>query len=328
MRRLLAAALIFLALGPVPGAQKRLPPPDTRSQRIAAHRLAFPAERSGALRFVGGWRLASPNRTFGGFSAMAVVAPGRFQLVSDSGVGALMTLNPDGRVNGVRIARLPGPGRKLRRKSQSDFEAMAVDRATGKAWVALEGLNQVWRLDAALTRIESRARLPKPRWPINSGPEAMARLADRRTLIFSEDGGDDPRGREALLFGGDPAVPGAKAIRFIYDAEGKGLVSDAAPLPDGRVLLVHRRLGFSPVFTTILATIDPADIRAGVVLRSRTIGRVPEPLAENYEGAAVEIRGGRTYLWLVSDDNFNGWQRTLLMQFELTGILDSKKAAP
>ena len=53
---------------------------------------------------------------------------------------------------------------------------MLVDRQSGRTWLALEGLNQVWRLDPTLTHVESRRALPEPAWPSNSGPEAMARL--------------------------------------------------------------------------------------------------------------------------------------------------------
>ena len=328
MRRALAAILIFLLVGLAPATDQRLTKVDKSSQRITAIALDQPATATGMLRFVRGWRLESPNPVFGGFSALAVTGPDRFQLASDGGYGARLTLRTDGRVDDAHIALLPSPGRRADKKSATDFEAMTFDRTSGATWVALEGRNQVWRFDAALTRVESRAALPKPRWPVNSGPEAMVRLADGRTLIFSEDADDDPRGRAALLSAGDPAVPGTRATRFVYAAEGKGLVSDAAALPDGRILLVHRTLGFRPVFTTTLAIVDPADIRPGGVIRSRAIGRVPAPLAENYEGVAVEVRDGRTFLWLVSDDNFNSWQRSLLVEFELVGLPDSKKAAP
>src|SRR3546814_13516977 len=85
----------------------------------------------------------------------------------------------------------------------------------------------------------------------------MVRLADGRTIVLSEGADDDPRGREALLYVGDPAEPGPEPIRFLYDLDGRGPVSDAAPLPDGRILLVPRRPGFDPVFTTILQVADP-----------------------------------------------------------------------
>ena len=117
---------------------------------------------------------------------------------------------------------------------------------------------EIWRLDPDLSKIESRRKLPEPRWPKNSGPEAMVRLADGRTIVFSENADDDSRGREGLIYAGDPAVPGPAPLRFFYDSDGRGLVSDAAALPDGRILLVHRRLGFDPVFTTIVAIVTAA----------------------------------------------------------------------
>lgn len=327
MRRLVLAALIFLILGPVPGTVQHFVLVDRTSQHVEARPLRYPPGQTGMLRFVRGWRLVASNDAFGGFSALAVIGPDRFQLMGDNGYWTRLTIRPGGTVAAARIATLPVGDGASQRKSQRDVESMIFDPATRQTRVALEGINQVWRLDPALNHIESRARLPEPHWPSNRGPEAMARLADGRTVIFSEDADDDPRGREALLFTGDPSEPGTRAIRFFYDAEGKGLVSDAAPLPDGRILLVHRRLGLTPVFTTILAIVDPADIHPGTTLTSSPIGRVPVPLAENYEGAAVVEREGRTFLWLVSDDNFNSWQRSLLVGFELVNLPGSKKAA-
>ena len=331
MRRLFFAALIFCALGPVPGTVHRFPV-DNLTQRAAARPLVFAPQTRGPMRFMRGWHLVSPHSYFGGFSGLARIGPGTFQLIGDNGYAAQLTMDASGRFAAVHIRPLPTPDGRPATKTMADTEALFVDPARGQAWIALEGINQIWHLDADLATIEARHRLPEPRWPANSGAEAMARLADGRTVIFSEGADDDPRGTEALLYTGDPAAPGPPPIRFFYDSRGKGLVSDAAPLPDGRILLVHRRLGFDPVFTTIIAMVDPADIAKDAVVRSQTIGRVPRPLAENYEGASVTVENGRTWLWLVSDDNFNTWQRSLLLQFELVDLPlartpDSKKAA-
>ncbi len=331
MRRLFFAALIFLALGPVPGTVQRFPI-DNLTQRATARPLAVPRQASGTMRFVRGWHLVSAHSYFGGFSGLARIGPGTFQLIGDNGYATRLTMDTRGRVTAVHIAPLPTPDGRPATKAMADTEALFVDPASGHGWIALEGINQIWRLDADLTTIESRRRLPEPRWPANRGAEAMARLPDGRTVVLSEDADDDPRGTEALLYTGDPAAPEPPPIRFFYDSRGKGLVSDAAPLPDGRILLVHRRLGFDPVFTTIIAMGDPADIAKDAVVRSQTIGRVPRPLAENYEGASVTVENVRTWLWLVSDDNFNTWQRSLLLQFELLDLPqrqtpDSKKAA-
>lgn len=324
MRRPLFAALIFLAIGPVPGTHQRFPVDDL-TQKISVQPLHLAAADGGMMRLIRGWRLDSPHSKFGGFSALARIGPDRFQIVGDNGYGVRLTLPAAGGAKDVRIFAMPVPKGQPRNKSVVDMEAMFVDPVSGKTWVALEGLHQIWRLDADLRHVETRRRLPGVRWRANSGAEAMARLPDGRTIIFSEDGGDDRREREALVYVGDPAVPGKPPLRFFYDSQGKGLVSDAAPLPDGRLLLVHRRLGFNPLFTTIVAIVDPADIRKDGVVRSQAIGRVPRMLADNYEGAAISVEGARTFLWLVSDNNFNVWQRNLLLQFELTGLPQHRK---
>jgi len=327
MRRLLPAALIFLTLGPVPWTGFRYPVVD-RSQTASARPLLYPAATGGTLRFVEGWRLTSSNSMFGGFSALALRGDRRFLLIGDNGQATRLTLGADGAVSDVTIAALPTPPRSPQRKAFTDAEAMVRDPVTGKLWIALEGINQVWRIDAGLTRVESRRRSPALyRWPANRGPEAMVRLKDGRTILFSEGEDRNDYGTEALVYTDDPAVPGKPPLLFYYDAEGKGQVSDAAPLPDGRILLVHRRLGLGPLFTTTLAIVDPADIGKGRVVRSLAIGQVPEPLRENYEGAAVAVEDGRTFVWLVADDNFNSWQRSLLLKFELVDLPDSKKAA-
>lgn len=331
MRRLFFAALIFVALGPVPWEVHRFPVDDL-TQRAAAQPLVFAPQTSGAMRFVRGWHLVSPHSHFGGFSALARTGPGEFRLIGDNGYATRLTIDAADRIAAVDIRPLPTPDGRPATKAMADTEALFIDPVSGKGWVALEGINQIWRLDAGLTTIEARRRLPDPRWPANRGAEALARLGDGRTVIFSEDADDDPRGTEALFYVGDPTAPGPAPIRFFYDSRGKGLVSDAVALPDGRILLIHRRLGFDPVFTTTIAIVDPADIAKDTVVRSQAIGRVPRPLAENYEGAAVSVEGGRTYVWLVSDNNFNRWQRSLLLQFELVDLPparkpDSKKAA-
>jgi hypothetical protein len=332
MRRLLFATLIFLALGPVPGTVHRFPV-DNLTQRASARPLVFAPKTSGAMRFVRGWHLVSAHSRFGGFSGIARIAPDRLLLIGDNGYHTRLTFDRDGQLAAFRIAPLPVPPGWPDRKTMLDSESLFVDRAQGTAWVGLERINQLWRFDSELTRLEARHAPAALRdWPRGRGPEAMVQLADGRIIILAEGGRKDPRQNRAVLLAGYPGATSAPPTRFFYDSQGKGAVSDAAPLPDGRLLLVHRRLGFDPVFTTIIGIVDPADIAKDAVVRSLTVGRVPRPLAENYEGASVTVENGRTWLWLVADNNFNRWQRSLLLQFELLDlppkkIPHSKKAA-
>lgn len=332
MRRIVLAALIFLAIGPVP-MQTVHYTKDNFVQQASARPLDIRPASAGALHFVRGWHLTSPHSRFGGFSAVARVGPHGVLLVGDNGYATWLRLGASGRLELDRIAALPVPDGWPDRKSMVDAESMFIDSVAGKACVGFERTNQLWRFDEAMTRLDARLAPAAMRdWPKGRGPEAMVRLADGRVVIFAEGGRRDPRSNRAVMFAGDPGAVARPPLRFHYDSEGKGSVSDAAPLPDGRILLVHRKVGWNPVFTSTIAIVDPAHIRAGAVLRSQTIGVVPRALADNFEGAAVEVADGRTYLWLVSDDNFQRWQRSLLVQFELVDLppkrtADSKKAA-
>lgn len=331
MRLIFVIALFFLLLDPLAGHRRHRP--DNLSQIVIARpinmasdqRLAAPGDQ---LRFIRGWNLMSDHSHFGGFSAMALVAPRRFQLIGDAGWWSRLTLGEDGRVRDVVIRPLPRPAGSPARtgKAYVDAEALAYDPATRQSLIALESIDQIWRINPAMTQVIARRHIAAMTdWPPNGGSEAMVRLDDGRTLILSEAANDDARGTKALLFHSDPLASSKVPERFFYDAGGKGLVSDAAQLPDGRVLIIHRRLGPSPLFTTILAVADPADIAADGVWKSREIGRVPVMLRENYEGTAIEVDQGRTYVWLISDSNFNIWQRSLLLQFELRPLPASKK---
>ncbi len=51
---------------------------------------------------------------------------------------------------------------------------------------------------------------------------------------------------------------------------------------------------------------------------TRPVAELAPPLnVDNMEGLAVRREGARVFFYLVSDDNFSGAQRTLLMKFEL-----------
>jgi hypothetical protein len=62
------------------------------------------------------------------------------------------------------------------------------------------------------------------------------------------------------------------------------------------------------------ADIAPDSMLDGPVLIEADLGHE----IDNMEGLAVHQEGGRTILTIISDDNFSPWQRTLLLEFELT----------
>ena len=316
-RRVRWAGRLFLALliavGLAPGTWVRSAPTILSDERRLLDMMPLDGPTSlGELEVTGVWQLESPNMFFGGYSALAALGDGRLLAVSDS--GAKLVFAPPG-----RAARLPEFGQLVARgelvKAMADAEALARDPATGQVWAAFEHDNMIERYDARL-QPTGRARPGAMRgWPSNAGPEAMVRLADGRFIVLSE---DPPRwfgrARAGLLFPGDP-VGGGEAVEFEFRPPAGFAPSDMALLPDGRALILARRVdwGLPPGFRNKLLIADPAEARAGKPWPWRELADLSALPSDNFEGLAIEAaNGGAVTLWLISDDNHATFQRTLL----------------
>ena len=93
----------------------------------------------------------------------------------------------------------------------------------------------------------------------------------------------------------------------------------ATTLPNGSVYVLLRK--FSPLtgVAVRVARLAVPESPTASLAQLQTIAEIAPPLTiDNFEGIANwTARDGRSYLYIVSDDNFNPLQRTLLMQFEL-----------
>ncbi len=94
-----------------------------------------------------------------------------------------------------------------------------------------------------------------------------------------------------------------------------------AVLPSGDVLILERSFIPPASLAARIRLLAAADIAPGARLRGTEIAYLRPPLiVDNFEGMAVGRDGrGRTVLYLVSDDNYNALQRTLLLMFEWVG---------
>jgi hypothetical protein len=331
MRRIFLALLLFTLLAPLPGSQLARPAPDlTQQLDIVPVPDVLPGQRFGALTLVKAWDISSVHHEFGGISGLSLTGDHAFLMVSDVGYRLRFTLSVDGQAGSSRFEKLPPPNPAYTGKFHFDGEAVAHDPASGRYWTAMEGTGQIWSFTADDVRT-LRTRQPAfESWPDNGGVEALARLPDGRFIALSETAGPSGR-REGVIFAGDPGDPKTAMTRFFYDSGGQGDVTEVAALPDGRVIIVHRLLGWSPVFITSIAIADPRGLKAGATLTSRPIAVISDPrLAENYEGAAVAEGPDGLSLWLVSDDNLQDWQTTRLVRFIIdpAALVPAKRAAP
>ncbi len=275
-----------------------------------------PARRDvGRLHFLGGWQLSSPDDRFGGLSALHV-ENSEALAVSDAGMVLRFPLpgTPDPHVRFQPVEQGPGPGR---RRTTRDTEGLMVDG--DRLWISFERYNAIWRYDRASLRGESGAQPPAMRgWWGNSGPEAMVRLPDGRTLVLEEGLEDGAPFRDAILFAGDPAVQGTATLSLRYRRPPGYRPTDAALLPDGRVLILNRRFAWLH-FSAKLIVADVRGLTAGGVIEGQEVATLEAPLTvDNLEGLSVTRDNGRTLVWIVSDDDFmRVIRRTLLLKFEL-----------
>ena len=95
-------------------------------------------------------------------------------------------------------------------------------------------------------------------------------------------------------------------------------ITDAALLPDGRLLLLNRRFALFEGVSAVLSVADLTGLRAGGTIEGREIATLRPPLTvDNMEALSVTVENGRTILWIASDDNFFPLQQTLLLKFAL-----------
>ncbi|MCW3837152.1 esterase-like activity of phytase family protein [Sphingomonas canadensis] len=284
--------------------------------------------RTGALTWLGGVALESEDPAFGGFSAMSVDGD-RFTLVSDGGNIVRFRMGADWQPRAVEFADLAeGPGTGLG-KADRDAESMARDPATGQVWIGYESYNAIWRYGPDLAKAQAHAR-PRPMagWGYNGGIESLARMPDGSFVAIAE---TEPGGaggtRAGVRFLGDPADPRTRAYRFaLVQPEDGYNPSDAVPLPDGRLLVLLRKLSpesllrftFRDLFSAKLLLVEPRDIRPGARVRGIDLATIGPPLTrDNLEALAVAREGTDTVLWIASDDNRAFFERSLLLKFRL-----------
>ena len=273
----------------------------------------------GRLRYRGGLHLSAGDNRFGGLSALGISADGRrLVALSDAGhrFSARLVYDRAGNLAGLGDADLGSlaglDGRPLLSKADGDAEAMSPG-VEGEIIVAFERRHRLWRYRPGVVVPEP---LPPPQemadLPFNNGVEALALLADGSLLALSEGSG----GRAAAV--GWISDRGGWSVLTYRTADGFR-VTGAATLPGGDVVVLERLFTLRGDNAIRIKRIAAAAIKAGARLDGEIIAELRPPLTvDNFEG--IEARRGprgEVLIYLVSDNNFNVDQRTLLLMFEL-----------
>jgi hypothetical protein len=193
--------------------------------------------------------------------------------------------------------------------------------------VSFELRHRIWRYPAGNEAQDlGLAGTPVPvegppqlqRQPANGGLEAMAALPDGRIVLLSEEYSETP-GTSAGWIG----VPAGTAFRwqpFAYATIPDFRVTAAATLPDGSLVMLERAFDVIRGVRVRVMHLAARDLVPGQTVRAEELAFLAVPYAvDNLEGIyATRGPRGETLLWLLSDDNFNRAQRTILLLFELT----------
>jgi hypothetical protein len=265
-------------------------------------------DRIGDFAYAGGLELsAADTARFHGLSDLLISPKGEFTAISDEGdlLTAHLVLDRQGRPTGLSDARLTvltgENGQPLQDKQEADAESLAV-LPDGTRLVGFERRHRILAYPG-----KGGAPKPAPSPAFNFAPNGGMEALDADPaagpdayVTAAEDTGETWTCR---LSGA--CTPGAK----IAKAPEFGVVATRS-LPEGRRAWLLR--AWDPLRgSRIVLTIQDAK---GEVARME----MAAPLSvDNFEGlAVVPGKGGAVRLYILSDDNFQSLQRTLLLAFD------------
>jgi hypothetical protein len=328
--RLAALALLPAALA-AQNPPAEAPPEDPAPRKVEVRTTPVPLNPKkpdqdliGRLRFRGGLHLASDDPRFGGFSSLRLARDGaRLTLVSDEGswLTARIVLEK-GRLLGLEGAEM-GPlldlaGAPLREKDNRDAESLAI-LPDGSFLVGFERQHRIWHYAGDNGRLKGPADAVSPPpgiadAPFNGGIESLVSLPKGRLFAMTEYGiqGD-------LIRGWIGVPPDWRPLGYRFERALRP--SDAALLPWGDLLALER--AYNPdrgVVGARVRQISRDALRPEAILGGRLVADIdPQLDLDNLEGIDCREEGKDTLCYLVSDDNLNPQQRTLLLLFALEG---------
>jgi hypothetical protein len=285
----------------------------------------------GKLVFRSGLNLFAKSRHFGGYSGLAIDPSGRTLLaISDAGTWMRATLDYDGRklkgLDDVVLGPLLGAdGKPLADDADRDAEGMTLasgDTRQGTALVSFERKHRIARYPFTPERFGPPAStVPLPAGArnlvANRGLEAVTLIRDGKlkgTIVAFTEGRVDKNGNVIGWLIGGP-TPGGILLKRLRGFD----ITDAAPLPDGGIVLLERRFRFSEGVKMRIRRIAAGELKRGALIQGEVLLEADDSLnIDNMEAiAAHRTSSGETVLTVMSDDNFNPLQRTLILQFAM-----------
>lgn len=284
----------------------------------------------GHLEFRGGLVLTGDTKDFGGISGLTIDARGEtFLALTDRGHwlrGRILADGdrPTGLADVIMAPMLGSDGRPLADQGRADTEALT--RTPDGYAVGIERKQEIWSFKGSdpLTvrgqRVASGGPLAKLGY--NQGVEALAWLPGKigpakggALVVIAE---KSPSNEDALP---GYIVTGSKLAPFTIVRHPDFDATDIALGPDGSLYLLERRFTWATGVGMRVRRFPASDIKPGAKIDGEIIFTADRTAQiDNMEALAIHVNAaGETVLTVISDDNFSGVQRTLLLRFAVVG---------
>jgi hypothetical protein len=273
------------------------------------------------LILLSAFELRSRHPHFGGISGLSMGGNGRLYAVSDRGYWLSARMRHDS--EGVLIDLLDWQIRPILTTARTPTNGLLTDAealsraADGSFIVSFEQTHRLWRylpppmtFDSPAQPIRAPHDLAKA--PRNGGLECITVLPNGEILTLAEELQNKDGSFKGWL------INDQQAVNLAYLPSAGFQASDCAALPNGDVIVLERQLSNFLAFSARLKLVRAASIRTHAVLDGEDLLRLDPPLRlDNFEGIAVREDPAGTLIYLISDNNFQPFQRTLLLQFRL-----------
>ena len=272
--------------------------------------------RLGALIYRGGIDIPKMGRNLGGLSALRWdEGSARLLALSDDARFAWITLEERADtlvgLRSLEMGELLGlEGEPLSGKQSADAESLT--RSAQGGWlIGFERDHRVWRypeIDARPSKTDIDPVAIMGPLEANGGTETLA--VDERALFLCAER-YAPAPQPNCFWKAESMGPSPLRVEPPEDMRTLEAVATDADLTSDATLFVLFR-SYDPARGNVIGV-----VALGPDGAQQDIATIRAPISvDNFEGLAVREDAGRTFIYLVSDDNFSSNQRTLLLKFE------------
>jgi len=273
------------------------------------------------LEWRGGLALAAWSASFGGFSGLLIDQRGEtITALTDKAdiLSASLFYDSSGRLGTVNQASMSSLQVEAHITHFKRYDSESLTKLSDGSFIVsferAHRFRQYRDLDGNGTTLPNPVAINHS--SLNNGVEAVTDLPGNRLFAVAEKLRRQG-GYRAWIFDGN------QWEILVYPRDQRWQATGATTSPNGnKVWLTERRFhGFTKGFESRIVELDVIDIQPGAFLQPKILAHfgLGTELGRNFEAiSAVERPNGETWIYLMTDNNFNPLQSTLLIAFAIS----------